>query len=102
MLQNIHDKAKGWVAYLIVGFIAVPFALFGISSYLGGSGSLFDAIVNGEEIQVQEVQYIVLQQRQRMSQIFGGKIPPGLSAEVIKQQALEQVVNQTLLRQEAQ
>ena len=45
MLQNIHDKAKGWVAYLIVGFIAVPFALFGISSYLGGSGSLVAATV---------------------------------------------------------
>ncbi|GAA0425349.1 peptidylprolyl isomerase [Cocleimonas flava] len=101
MLQNIHDKAKGWVAYLIVGFIAVPFALFGISSYLGGSGSLVAATVNGEEIQVQEVQNLVLQQRQRMAQIFGGTLPPGFNEDVIKQQALDQVVNQALLRQEA-
>ncbi len=101
MLQNIHDKAKGWVAYLIVGFIAVPFALFGISSYLGGSGSLVAAIVNGEEIQIQEVQNLVLQQRQRMMQIFGGKLPPGFNENTIKQQALDQVVNQALLRQEA-
>ena len=102
MLQNINDKAKGWVAYLIVGFIAIPFALFGISSYLGGSGSLVAAKVNGEEIPVQEVQNIVLQQRQRMSQIFGGKLPLGFNENMIKQQALEQVVNQTLLRQEAE
>ncbi len=102
MLQNIHDKAKGWVAYLIVGFIAVPFALFGISSYLGGGGSLVAATVNGEEIQVQEVQNLVLQQRQRMSQIFGGKLPPGFNENTIKQQALDQVVNQALLRQEAE
>ena len=102
MLQNIHDKAKGWVAYLIVAFIAIPFALFGISSYLGGSGSLVAAKVNSEEIPVQEVQNIVLQQRQRMSQIFGGKLPPGFNENMIKQQALEQVVNQTLLRQEAE
>jgi len=101
MLQNIHDKAKGWVAYLIVGFVAVPFALFGISSYLGGSGSLVAATVNGEEIQVQEVQNLVLQQRQRMMQIFGGKLPPGFNEDTIKQQALDQVVNQALLRQEA-
>lgn len=102
MLQNIHDKAKGWVAYLIVGFIAVPFALFGISSYLGGGGSLVAATVNGEEIQVQEVQNLVLQQRQRMAQIFGGKLPPGFNEDTIKQQALDQVVNQALLRQEAE
>ncbi len=102
MLQNINDKAKGWVAYLIVGFIAVPFALFGISSYLGGGGSLVAATVNGEEIQVQEVQNLVLQQRQRMMQIFGGKLPPGFNEDTIKQQALDQVVNQALLRQEAE
>lgn len=101
MLQNINDKAKGWVAYLVVGLIAVPFALVGISSYIGGSGSLVVATVNGEEIQVQEVQNLVLQQRQRMAQIFGGKLPPGFNEDTIKQQALDQVVNQALLRQEA-
>ena len=103
MLQNINDKAKGWVAYTIVGLIAVPFALFGISSYLdGGSGGLTAATVNGEEIPVQQVQGIVLQQRQRLAQMFGGRIPPGMSEAVIKQQALDQVVNEVLLRQESE
>lgn len=102
MLQNIHDKAKGWVAYAIVGFIAIPFTLFGISSYLGGSGSLVAAVVNGEEIPVQQVQNSVLQQRQRLSQMFGGKLPAGFNDNTIKQQALEQIVNSTLLRQEAE
>ncbi|MEE9309916.1 MAG: SurA N-terminal domain-containing protein [Cocleimonas sp.] len=101
MLQNIHDKAKGWVAYAIVGFIAVPFALFGISSYLGGGSSLVAAVVNGEEIPAQQVQNRVLQQRQRLTQMFGGKLPPGFSDKVIKEQALEQIVNATLLRQES-
>lgn len=101
MLQNIHDKAKGWVAYAIVGFIAIPFTLFGISSYLGGSDSLVAAVVNGEEIPVQQVQNSVLQQRQRLSQMFGGKLPAGFNDAVIKEQALEQIVNTTLLRQEA-
>lgn len=101
MLQNIHDKAKGWVAYAIVGFIAIPFTLFGISSYLGGSDSLVAAVVNGEEIPVQQVQNSVLQQRQRLTQMFGGKLPPGFNDSVIKEQALEQIVNATLLRQEA-
>ena len=100
MLQTINDKAKGWVAYTIVGLIAVPFALFGISSYLeGGHGSLVAAKVNGEEISVQQVQGLVLQQRQRLAQMFGGQLPPNMNEDVIKNQALDQVVNEVLLRQ---
>ena len=102
MLQEIHDKAKGWVAYAIVGFIAIPFTLFGISSYLGGSNSLVAATVNGEDIPVQQVQNGVLQQRQRLSQMFGGKLPAAFSDDAIKKQVLDQIVNTTLLRQEAQ
>jgi len=92
MLQTINDKAKGWVAYTIVGLIAVPFALFGISSYLdGGSGGLVAATVNGEEVPAQQVQGVV-----------GGRLPPSMNEDVIKNQALEQVVNEVLLRQEAE
>jgi peptidyl-prolyl cis-trans isomerase D len=29
MLSSIKDKTKGWVAYLIIALIAIPFALFG-------------------------------------------------------------------------
>ena len=101
MLQNIHDKAKGWVAYAIVGFIAIPFTLFGISSYLGGSGSLVAATVNGEEIQVQAVQNSVIQQRARIAKMFGGSIPAGFDDNAIKQQVLEDIINRTLLRQES-
>lgn len=102
MLQQIHDKAKGWVAYAIVGFIAIPFTLFGISSYLGGSNSLVAAVVNDEDISVQQVQNDVLRQRQRLSQMFGGKIPPGFNDDAIKKQVLEQIVSATLLRQESE
>jgi len=99
MLQEIHDKAKGWIAYAIVGFIAIPFTLFGISSYLGGSNSLVAAVVNDEEIPVQLVQNDVIEQRQKLTQMFGGKLPPGFSDEAIKKQAVEQIITNTLLRQ---
>ena len=99
MLQEIHDKAKGWIAYAIVAFISIPFALFGISSYLGGSDSLVAATVNGEDIPAQTVQNAVLQQRQRLLQMFGGKLPPNFGDDSLKKQALEQAINQVLLRQ---
>lgn len=101
MLQSIHDNAKGWVAYLIVILISVPFALWGIQEYIGGSGKTIVAVVNGEDIELQEVQNAVADQRQRMMQMFG-KLPPGFDDSSLKQSALDEIINKTLLEQYAE
>ena len=98
MLQTIHDKAKGWIAYAIVGLITIPFALFGINQYFEGGGKMAAATVNGEEIQVQQVQNALLEMKQQ----FGGQLPAGLSEDALKTAALDSVINQTLLRQKIQ
>lgn len=94
MLQSIHDKAKGWIAYVIVGIIIVPFALTGIYDYSQGGDNRVAAIVNGEEIPVQVVQNTLLQLKQQ----FGGQLPEGMD-EMLKGNALESVINQTLVQQ---
>ena len=33
MLQAIRDRAQGWIAYVIVALIALPFMLWGVNSY---------------------------------------------------------------------
>ena len=38
MLQTIRDRAHGWIAWAIVFLISVPFALWGIQSYLDIGG----------------------------------------------------------------
>jgi len=83
MLQNIHDKAKGWLAYTVVFLISVPFALFGINSYLGGGDKLIAATVNGEEIPFRDVQNELLQQKQRLSSILG-KLPAGFDDKTLR------------------
>lgn len=50
MLSAIRNKTKGIFAYVIVGLITIPFALFGISEYLTGSANIMVAKVNGTEI----------------------------------------------------
>lgn len=95
MLQTIHDKAKGWIAYAIVGLITVPFALFGINQYFEGGGKLSAAVVNGEEIPVQAVQNALLEMKQRL----GGQLPPGMDEAALKASALDSVINQTLMQQ---
>jgi peptidyl-prolyl cis-trans isomerase D len=94
MLQSIHDKAKGWIAYVIVGVIIVPFALTGIYDYLQGGDKRIAAVVNGEEIPVQAVQNALVQLKLQ----FGGQLPEGMD-EALKSNALESVINQTLVRQ---
>ena len=94
MLQSIHDKAKGWIAYTIVGVIVVPFALTGIYDYLQGGGNTSAAVVNGEEVPVQAVQNALLQMKQQ----FGGQLPEGMDA-ALKGNALDSVVSQTLIQQ---
>ena len=47
MLGAIRNKSKGWVAYLIVGLITVPFALFGIQDYASRTANTAIAKVNG-------------------------------------------------------
>jgi len=94
MLQNIHDKAKGWVAYLIVFLISIPFALFGINSYLGGGADRVVADVNGEEIQSSTIDKELLQLKQQFAQV------PGFDDNSLKQLALDRVISRTLLQQE--
>jgi len=52
MLGAIRNKSKGWVAYLIVGLITVPFALFGIQDYVSRAGNASIASVDGEDIDI--------------------------------------------------
>ena len=49
MLQNIRDRATGWIAYVIVIGISIPFALWGIDQYFTG-GNIIVAEVNDTKI----------------------------------------------------
>ncbi len=102
MLQTINDKAKGWLAYLVVGLISIPFALFGINSYIGAGNKLIAATVNGEEISIREVQNELLEQKQQLISMFGGRLPPNFDDNSLKSQALEGLINRALIRQEAE
>lgn len=103
MLQSIRDKASGWLAYVIIGLIAIPFALWGLGEYFGGAGPLVAAEVNGQEIPVRLVHQETRAQRDQIARMFGGEIPPDLFDErAIREAALESLIERELLRQAAQ
>ncbi|TVP87735.1 MAG: peptidylprolyl isomerase [Thioalkalivibrio sp.] len=103
MLQSIRDKATGWLAYVIIGLIAIPFALWGLGEYFGGASPLVAAEVNGAEIPVRLVHQETRAQREEIARMFGGDIPADLFDErAIRDAALEALIERELLRQAAE
>ncbi len=102
MLQAIRDRATGWLAYVIIGLITIPFALWGLGEYFGGSGPLVAAEVNGVDIPVRQVHQEARSQRDQMARMFGGEIPDDvLDEDGIRMAALESLIRHELLRQAA-
>jgi len=101
MLEFIRSRAQGFFAWLIVGGIIITFALFGINQYLSGGGDNSVAKVNGAGISPMQLERAYGQQRQRLAQMFGGKLPPMFTEKMLKQQALSQLVSQEVIVQAA-
>ena len=96
MLQNIRDNSQGTIAKIIVGFIIVVFALFGIDSIVAlGSGESAPATVNGTDIKEVEILRLVEMQKNRFRQQFGENYDENLFNDgFLRQSALEQLIEQ--------
>jgi peptidyl-prolyl cis-trans isomerase D len=102
MLQAIRDKTTGWIAYVIVFLICVPFALWGVNSYLGGGEAIPAATVDGQAISKQNFDTAYANYRRQLERAFGGSIPDYFASEnVLKEQVLTQLIEQSALSQYA-
>ena len=96
MLGAIRKKSKGWVAYLIVGLITVPFALFGIQEYMGGSSNSAVASVDGEDISLNYYYQKLNTQQRNLQEQLGASY----SAEIdnaLRQTIIDSLINEKLL-----
>jgi peptidyl-prolyl cis-trans isomerase D len=89
MLQDIRDKSQGWIAYAIVGLIAVTFVIIGTGSLFGSGDKDIVAKVNGSDISQREVdnyyeRYLLGQRDQ------AGELDPN----IIKAAALEDIIQE--------
>jgi peptidyl-prolyl cis-trans isomerase D len=101
MLHFIREKIQGWIAWAIVILLIIPFALWGVNEYMGGAGPLVVATVNGEEISQRDYQQNFYMQRDRMRQMLGAQYDPAMFDARIKEQALQDLIDQELLAQNA-
>jgi len=98
VLVAIRERATGWLAWVIVGLIAIPFALWGINSYFEGGTEIPAARVNGAEISVYQYQEDLSQRRQQLASQFDRSITPEMLEEFgIKQQVIDNLIDNQLL-----
>lgn len=102
MLMYIRDRATGWIAWVIVILISIPFALWGVNEYLGPSQNVAVATVNGQELGYQEFQRVSSRNRDRLIRFLGSAASPELlDDERIRAQALEQMLDEAVILQSA-
>ncbi len=100
MLDGIRSVAQGWVGKAILALITIPFALFGIDSYLSQAGNnVAVAKVDGSEISVQEYSNALQNLRNRL-QSEGKFDPAELEHPQVKMMVLDQLIDQQLLEKE--
>jgi peptidyl-prolyl cis-trans isomerase D len=94
MLQSIHDKLKGWLAYVVLGAIGLVFVFWGINWTL--SAPTYAAKVNGTEISSNEVRQTYQQQLAQMERRSNGPLDDTIRNE-IKRRVLDEYVNSEAL-----
>ena len=103
MLQSIRDNITGWIAWVVVILLSVPFALFGINTYFEGRFSNDVARVNGQEITNQDFRQRYQNQYQQIRQMFGDQFDPDMiDEERMRRDVLDQMIKEELLVQRAE
>lgn len=98
MLEALRKHTQGWMAKIILALIVVPFALFGIDSYLNqAGGQVAVAKVDGQKISLQEYSNAVENARNYM-QSQGQKVDTALlESPAFKQSVLEGIITRRLI-----
>lgn len=104
MLQNIRDKSSSWVVKVIVGFIILTFAMFGLDAIVGAftGGGDEVATVNDKKISRYELEISTQRQvRQALAEMGPDADPSALNENLIRQRALQTLINREAALQAA-
>jgi peptidyl-prolyl cis-trans isomerase D len=101
MLQNIRDNAQGWIAWVIVILISIPFALWGVQEYLNPTAKIIVAEVEGSELLRRDFDRDFRRQMQMMRSRLGNSVDLSMFEKTMKERVLNSMVEEELLTQTA-
>ena len=100
MLSAIREKATGWIAWMIVILISIPFALWGVNSYFEGATQIVIAVANGVEIEQSDYQRALAQKQRQLVQLAGRDLGTEyLDSPVFKRQVVDSMIDEALARE---
>lgn len=100
MLQKIRAHTHGWFAWVVIIGLAFVFTLWGVSGYLISDGNnKVIAKVGDQEITESQVQQVYgrLAQQNQVAQLMAGIQNPKINEKALENQAIQQVIMETLL-----
>ncbi|MGD9591990.1 MAG: SurA N-terminal domain-containing protein [Candidatus Berkiella sp.] len=97
MLQSLRDKAQGWIAWIIIGLIAITFILFGTENFFSSNASShIVAKVQGSEITSQELDNAY---KRYVNQ--AGDSVAQLDQQLVKKELLQSMIDETIMMDDA-
>jgi len=102
-LQSLRDGTQSKAIKVLIFFIVLSFAGFGLESLLPGGAGTSVAEVNGTEISPEELQIAIENQKRQLMQILGDSVDPAmLDDDRLRPRALDNLIDRQLLLQEAE
>ena len=99
MLQNIRDRSTGWLAYVIVIGISIPFALWGIDQYFTGT-NIDVAKVNETKISLERLDNEYQDRLQEMQTLISeNQEEAELQKKIIKRTVLDELIDSVIVRE---
>ena len=99
MLQNIRYKSTGWIAYVIVIGISIPFALWGIDQYFT-SNNVIVAEINDTKISLERLNNEYQGRLQEMQSLISkDQSEAELQKKIIKRTVLDELIDSVLVRE---
>ena len=101
MLTSIRENISGWIAWLIVILISIPFALWGVNSYFEAQSTV--VVAKGDGIKITDRQ--LKNALDRQARILRSQVGPKMAAQMVekpafKQQVLNSLIERQLLRED--
>jgi peptidyl-prolyl cis-trans isomerase D len=102
LMQGIRDHATGWIAWVIVILISIPFALWGINEYLGPTSNVAVAVIDGTDVSINEFQRSYQRRRDQLQSLLGPSFDINqLDEDRLREEALDQLINDEVVLQAA-
>lgn len=102
MLQKLREKTSGWLAFVILAAVSVPFAFFGINNYFEARTETFVAKVDEAEITPTEFRVRFERYRDQVRQMQGDSFDAEYFEQpTVKREMLDAMIDEEVLAQAA-